>query len=580
MAEDGKTPSPVQSAYQGDKFLEPKETLVGAQSMRASGEKARISQAELVQKRRLDEDALAEDIIEECRTQLMLKFRFLDRALWRMRLVPQRGGMAYPTATDGRVIYYDPERVIARFRESFDETVRDYLHLILHCIFRHPYDRDHKVQEAWSLTCDMIVESVAIDLCGERFASNEDAARRGAIDEVTLHVGSFLPNKVYEFLRQLVQTPAGQQYDGLGRSRLNEWQALFARDDHAAWPANARDDGRSETGSLDVPEDMMEDDENPDFQSDGFQTETLGSDESGEEESRTSQTGDEDDNDDSDADDAEGNESADAGDPRFDTNDLDRDEPDEGERDQERDWEEIAKEIEMNLETFSKEWGKEAGNLIANLAIANRRTYDYTDFLRKFMTVTEQIKLNPEEFDYTYYTFGMDLYGNMPFIEPLEYKESESMRDFVIAIDTSESVSGELVKRFVEHTFSILKEAQTSSTDVNVHVIQADSRVQSDLRIRDLRDVDRLLDGFAVRGFGGTDFRPTFDYIDMLRKRGELADLKGMIYFTDGLGQFPEQVADYDVAFVFVDDGSRELPPVPPWAMKLVLDEHDIEKLK
>ena len=34
--------------------------------------------------RRLQEDALGKDIIDECRTQLMMKFRFLDLALWRM----------------------------------------------------------------------------------------------------------------------------------------------------------------------------------------------------------------------------------------------------------------------------------------------------------------------------------------------------------------------------------------------------------------------------------------------------------------------------------------------------------------
>ncbi len=38
----------------------------------------------------------------------------------------------------------------------------------------------------------------------------------------------------------------------------------------------------------------------------------------------------------------------------------------------------------------------------------------------------------------------MELYGNMPLVEPLEYKETDRVRDFVIAIDTSESVRGRL----------------------------------------------------------------------------------------------------------------------------------------
>ena len=128
-------------------------------------------------RRRKEEDVLGKDIIDELRVQLMLKFRFLDLALWRMDLVPLRAGARYPMATDANEIIYDPPRVIARYRESFDESVRDYLHMILHCVFRHPFDKSHKNKEAWWLTCDMIVEGVAMDMCGDRFVSADDEAR-------------------------------------------------------------------------------------------------------------------------------------------------------------------------------------------------------------------------------------------------------------------------------------------------------------------------------------------------------------------------------------------------------------------
>lgn len=538
----------------------------------ASGGTDRMEQA---RKWRQDEERLSADIIEECRVQLMLKFRFLDRALWRMELEPLWSGMMYPIATDGKAVYHDPHRIIARFHDSFDESIRDYLHLVMHCVFRHIYDTSHKTPEAWSLTCDMMVESVVMDLCGARFKSEQDAERRAVIDEVTMHAGGFLPSKVYELLKRLVRTPHGQAYQGIGRSQLNEWHQLFERDDHGTWPANNRDEARGDDEGQ--AEEVQEDDENPDVQQDGLRTETPGADESGQEESRSSLADDQESAEEGDQEtfDSEGADVPDA--PPSPSAEEPREDGDEAER---QDWEDIAKEIEMNLETFSKEWGDEAGSLVASLALANRRTYDYTDFLRRFMTITEQIRLNLDEFDYTYYMFGMETYGNMPFIEPLEYKESESVRDFAIVIDTSESVKGDLVRKFVEHTFSMLMQAQDRNTDVNVHVIQADSKVQSDLKVTDLRDVAKMMDGFAVRGFGGTDFRPAFDYVQMLRNRGELADLKGMIYFTDGLGAFPERPPDYDVAFVMVDDGSRDLPPVPPWAMKVVIDERDIERLR
>ena len=58
--------------------------------------------------RRAREDELARDILEECRVQLMLKFRFMDMALWRMENVPIRAGARYPLTTDARRVAFDP----------------------------------------------------------------------------------------------------------------------------------------------------------------------------------------------------------------------------------------------------------------------------------------------------------------------------------------------------------------------------------------------------------------------------------------------------------------------------------------
>lgn len=71
------------------------------------------------------------------------------------------------------------------------------------------------------------------------------------------------------------------------------------------------------------------------------------------------------------------------------------------------------------------------------------------------------MKLNPDEFDYNYYTYGLTLYENMPLIEPLEYKEVKRIREFVIAIDTSGSTSGSLVQTFVQKTYNILKSTES-----------------------------------------------------------------------------------------------------------------------
>ncbi|RDB63780.1 hypothetical protein C1878_02990 [Gordonibacter sp. 28C] len=523
-------------------------------------------------KRREGEDRLGADIVDECRVQLMLKFRFLDLALWRMDLAPLRVEARYPLATDAGQVFYDPPRVIARFRESFEESVRDYLHLVLHCVFRHPFDEGHDSREAWGLACDIVVENAAMDLCGGRFACADDSARRQALSEIGMLVGHVLPGKVYGLVKGLMQTPDGQQYRGLGQGALNEWRVLFERDDHGAWPANNKTSKQGE--DADEPEEVSEDDGNPEAEADALRTEEPGTDDAeagGAEAAAETEARGEDEPADDDA--------ADTDEADTDSRERSREAEREAER-EEREWEDVSKQIEMNLETFSKEWGEEAGSLVANLAFANRATCSYTDFLRRFMVVGEEMRLNMDEFDYVYYTYGMELYGNMPLIEPLEYRETERVHDFVIAIDTSESVSGELVRKFLGHTFDILKSSESYASEVNIHLVQCDARVQSDTKIENLRDVDRVLGNMRIRGFGGTDFRPVFDYVDRLRKTGELANLKGLVYFTDGLGQFPEKTPDYDAAFVFVDEGDGATPPVPPWACKVLIDESGIDRLK
>ena len=47
-------------------------------------------------RRRKEEDVLGKDIIDELRVQLMLKFRFLDLALWRIGSGPAARRRALP----------------------------------------------------------------------------------------------------------------------------------------------------------------------------------------------------------------------------------------------------------------------------------------------------------------------------------------------------------------------------------------------------------------------------------------------------------------------------------------------------
>ena len=187
------------------------------------------------------------------------------------------------------------------------------------------------------------------------------------------------------------------------------------------------------------------------------------------------------------------------------------------------------------------------------------------------------MQTDADSFDYIFYHYGMELYGNMPLIEPLETKEVQKIEDFVIVIDTSMSCKGELVKKFLEETYSVLSESESFFRKIHVHIIQCDDRIQEDLVLHDSQEMEAYLRNFTVKGLGGTDFRPPFAYVEELRNRGEFVRLRGLLYFTDGYGLFPVKMPPYDTAFVFMKEDYRDVD-VPPWAIKLIIDTETLEE--
>lgn len=241
-----------------------------------------------------------------------------------------------------------------------------------------------------------------------------------------------------------------------------------------------------------------------------------------------------------------------------------------------RKWQEINEKMETDLETFSKDASEENGSFLGQLRVENRERQDYREFLRKFSVLREEMGTDPDTFDYGFYSYGLTLYGNMPLIEPLETREVRRIADFVIVIDTSMSCSGTLVRRFLEETYSVLKQNDSYFRRVNVHIIQCDEKVHSDVKITSEKELKKYMDQFELYGEGGTDFRPAFAYVDELLGMGEFDDLKGLIYFTDGYGIYPSRMPPYKTAFVFLEEDYRDAD-VPAWAIRLVLREDELE---
>jgi len=505
--------------------------------------------------------SLAEEVITHTRNTLIVHLRYMDSALGQLTRVPFPDS---PLATDGENLYYSPLHVLNIYQRSQEQTARDYLHVILHCVFRHFFVSPLLRKDLWNLACDIAVEA-AIDDMELPITEAPRCSKQHAVKTSLIHaVGTLTAEKLYH--HYLVIDPSPEEVRALS--------ALFHADDHEIWykpksptaggpDDHADEEDRSESEATLQENDPQSDEENSD--NDNAEKQDVEGDR-GDSSSQKNVPATQSDPSDEKDDDGKGDDADPASEPK---SAASREALAEK-------WKEIASRIKEDLETFSRRHGDKAGNMMQSLREVTREKYDYTAFLKKFATLHEAMTINDEEFDYVYYTYGIRLYGNMPLVEPLEYKDVKRIRDFVIVIDTSGSVQGKLVQRFLQKTYNILKTEESFFVKFNLHIVQCDARVQTDDKITSQEEFDNYLKTMTLRGFGGTDFRPAFEYVNKLIDNHEFTNLKGLIYFTDGYGDYPQQKPPYETAFVFVDEDGRRVPEVPPWAIKLILKPEEV----
>ena len=449
---------------------------------------------------------LALEVLRLSRNTLLVNLRFLDSALSRFEYIPTEKSTLL---TDGEHLLYNPEHILKRYKHEKERPVRDYLHIVFHCIYRHMFMVPSLDRPLWDLACDIAVENVITELGIRSTTSEIESLQQNYINELKSKTKLLTAEKIYRCFKD----------ENLDPMKAADIRARFYADNHEIWYMTSEEAEAAYGVSFGGTQSESSDGDGDSAEGEGGFAMTK---------AKLAQM-----------------------------------------------WKDISERMGMDLETFSKMQGRHAGSLTQNLLAVNREKYDYTAFLKKFAVMGEQMRINDDEFDYIFYTYGLDIYENMPLIEPLEYKEVKAIKEFVIAIDTSGSTSGELVQKFVQKTYNILKSTESFFSKVNIHIIQCDADVQEDKKITSQEDFDEYLKTMQIRGLGGTDFRPVFEYVEALRKNKEFTNLKGLIYFTDGYGDFPARKPDYDTAFVFVDDEYNN-PDVPPWAIKLVLQKDEI----
>ena len=462
-------------------------------------------------KSRIELEEFGKRILNETRTELYLSMHFMARALdsldYVMDLNTRRCG------TDARHIHFNPQFLFALFVESPQKLDRLYLHMLLHCLFRHMFTGDGRDTALWDLACDIQTESVLDSMDYEIIRRPPGAFREAWYQRLKGALRVLTAERLYQYFM-------GNNIDPDTMERLKQ---EFLRDDHAFWAPLSEDseDNAGDSAAPDFPEDMTAPEnsgENP--KTEAKQKKLRGS--------------------------------------------PSRQELDDA-------WKENAERTETEMETFGRDRSEESGSLSWLLRLQNQRKTDYRDFLRRISMEREESHIDPDSFDYGYYSYGLSLYGNMPLIEENEFTEARKIEQLVIAIDTSASCRDTLVQRFLNETAGLLSDQKGFFPRVRILILECDEKVQRELWISDTREMQQYAGAFHVSGGFGTDFRPVFSRVQTLREQGALPQMKGLLYFTDGFGSFPEAPTDYLTGFVYPGNEDCGDDKTPAWAMRLYM---------
>ena len=571
---------------------------------------------------------LGSRILNQSRYELSLSMRHLARALdrlpYEMDFNTQRMG------TEGERIHFHPEFIFQLFMESPQKLNRLYMHSLLHCLFRHMFKNEDKKEELWNMACDIHVEYVLDSLDVDLLKRPAGEYRENTFQRLEEKIKTLSAERIYQYLEE-----ADLDYDAwerLEREFYKDDHVFWKVIDRKDAPGQ-EGEGDSDGAPLPLPEDFTPND-NPSGEENEGEKKDSGDNTSAENsedkdksprESKSSEDaspqsgtpsngeGKEEKNQESgnqepenrgsegEGNTGEGNSEEDSqgeakqedsqcgnssGKKQEERKKAENRKPTGQEKREEREakkkrddlskeWEDISKRTEQEIEHSSKEKQEEQGSLAWFLRLEQKKYTDFRDFLRRLSVDREEMEVDLDSFDYGYYYYGLEQYGNMPLIEENEYREGRKLQELVIAIDTSHSTKGEMVKGFLEETAGILKQKDAFFQKVKVHILECDDELRKDICLENVEDLEQYSKNFAVKGGYGTDFRPVFRYVSDLQKRGELKNLKGLMYFTDGKGRYPKEAPPYVTAFVFPKGEDIDDDNVPFWAMKLYQREKD-----
>ncbi len=212
---------------------------------------------------------------------------------------------------------------------------------------------------------------------------------------------------------------------------------------------------------------------------------------------------------------------------------------------EEQDWDEA---LHQAL-SLAKAQGKAPGGIEETVRGAHAGALDWRSLLRRFMT-------DAAKSDYSWSV------PNRRFIDSGLYLpsiRSEGMDAITVIVDTSGSVDTEALTAF----WSEVREVAAEIRPERVVVLQVDAAVQDAAEYAP----DDLPGEITVKGRGGTDFRPGFEWLDEHDIRPAVC-----LYFTDmECNRYPDAEPPYMVLWCDWRPGAGPSDTPPPWGERIAI---------
>ena len=448
------------------------------------------------------------------RTKLILDKPFLGALVMRLPMTVAKADWCPTTATDAKKFFYNPEYIDSL---SMSQTQFMLAHEALHCALSHFARRQHRVKHRWDLACDY------------------------AINPLLMEDGLTAPPNT-QFMPQYLGMTAEEIYPLLEDNDESETldQHVYDKDNESGGgqqnKAPEKPDSENESkGKNDTPSPKNE--QNP---SGGQQSKNEPSpEESQPEDSQQGESQPENSQD-------EGNQQPEgAGDQQ------------EGQEETEGQGESSPPPLtEEEKSTLDVQWqqrmagaaqqamqaGKLGGTIARIIDHLLQPQLPWRMLLARYMT-----SIARDDFSY--------MRPSRREGDAILPSLKSSQIDLAVAIDTSGSIKPKEIDEFLSEIAALKGQMRARIT-----LIPCDSAIAEDgpWTFEPWEDFDCPP---QIRGGGGTDFRPVFDWLDKHSQNPAL-----LVYFTDAQGKFPEHLPGYPV--IWLVKGKQAVP----WGQRVQLN--------